>query len=109
MLVLLVASLFVWDYFGRGLRMLDRYAPVQSTRPAKWLISLQFILAMPWLMALQAWPRMAAFFKYATGSCNQEWKKTTRTIERPVPLTEASENDVSGLLEDAASMDHIYG
>jgi len=109
MLALMIGSIFVWDYFGRGARMLNRYATVQMSRGQSWWLSLQFILAMPWLMALQAWPRMAAFFKYATGSCNQEWKKTTRTIERPVPLTEASENDVSGLLEDAASMDHIYG
>lgn len=86
MLGLLVGSVFVWDYFGRGARMLSRYAPQPMGRAESWWLSLQFILAMPWLMALQAWPRIAAFCKYASGCYSQDWQKTTRTAETPVSL-----------------------
>jgi cellulose synthase/poly-beta-1,6-N-acetylglucosamine synthase-like glycosyltransferase len=106
MFCLMIGSIFVWDYFGRGARMLNRYATVQMSHRQSWRLSLQFILAMPWLMALQSWPRMAALFKYATGRYSQEWQKTKRTVERPVPLSEASGVH---LLASAASMERAHG
>lgn len=87
MLALLGASLFVWDYFGRGLRMLDPYAPVPATRSAKWLWSLQLFLAMPWLMIVQAVPRLSALIQYGTGRYGREWQKTPRTAEIAEALT----------------------
>jgi hypothetical protein len=83
MLALLAASLFVWDYFGRGLRMIDGYAPVPTPRSAQWLISLQLFVAMPWLMILQAAPRLIALIQYSTGQYSRDWEKTPRTVEIP--------------------------
>ncbi|MGA2497353.1 MAG: glycosyltransferase family 2 protein, partial [Tepidisphaeraceae bacterium] len=81
MLALLVVSLFVWDYFGRGMRILDRYAPARMPRHKRWLISIQFILAMPWLMVLQAAPRFSALYQYLSGRYTGDWQKTPRTVE----------------------------
>jgi cellulose synthase/poly-beta-1,6-N-acetylglucosamine synthase-like glycosyltransferase len=85
MLGLLFGSLFVWDFFGRGYRMLEKYgSTVEKRWSARRLHELQFMLAMPWLMLVQAQPRLVAFYKYLTGSTNQSWVKTRRTIEKPM-------------------------
>jgi cellulose synthase/poly-beta-1,6-N-acetylglucosamine synthase-like glycosyltransferase len=89
MLGLLIGSVFVWDFFGRGVRLLNKY---RQTPQKKWrlgLLGLQFILAMPWLIFLQAQPRITAFFRYLTGWHNGNWEKTRRTVEvRWEPLAE---------------------
>ncbi len=81
MTALLVGSVFVWDYFGRGLRLLNRYAPRPMSRRTTWVWGLCFIAAMPLLMVLQALPRMMAFGKYVTGVYSRDWQKTPRTAE----------------------------
>lgn len=83
MVVLLIGSVFVWDFFGRGARMLNKYCP---TRQGKWalrLLTLQFILVMPWLILLQAQPRLVALWKYMARQHTGHWAKTRRTIEAP--------------------------
>lgn len=85
MVTLLVASLFVWDFFGRGYRMLNKYGPMKHRDWAQCRIhQLHFIVAMPWLILLQAQPRLVALFKYLAGSGNDSWIKTRRTIEEPL-------------------------
>ena len=81
MLALLVGSVFVWDFFGRGARMLNKYCPTRQEKWALRLLTLQFVLAMPWLILLQAQPRIVALWKYATHQHNGHWAKTTRTVE----------------------------
>ena len=61
--------------------MLDPYAPQRQTTWSLRLLGLRFIAAMPWLMLLQALPRISAFLKYATGRWNRDWVKTSRTVE----------------------------
>ena len=82
MISLFVASIFVWDYFGRGYRLIKKYAPVkQQTWAEARIHQMHFILLMPWLILLQAQPRLVALYKYITGSGNNSWVKTERTIE----------------------------
>lgn len=81
MLGLLTGSVFVWDFFGRGARMLNTYNPTPQKKRVMWLLSLKFIVAMPWLILLQAQPRISAFVKYASGQNNEHWEKTERTLE----------------------------
>jgi cellulose synthase/poly-beta-1,6-N-acetylglucosamine synthase-like glycosyltransferase len=81
---LFLGSIFVWDFFGRGYRLLKKYAPVNQQpwdghRIHQW----KFILYMPWLILLQAQPRLVAFYMYLTGSSPKSWVKTTRTQEDP--------------------------
>ena len=84
MLGLLLASCFVWDFFGRGYRMLRKYDPKQNTSwRTRRIHELKFMLAMPWIIILQARPRLTAFWKYVFGAGNYAWVKTERTPERP--------------------------
>jgi cellulose synthase/poly-beta-1,6-N-acetylglucosamine synthase-like glycosyltransferase len=81
MLGLLVGSLFVWDFFGRGTYMLNKYAPRPLSKGSITILRIQFILAMPWLMLLQIFPRIKAFFKFLFKKSPDHWEKTIRTIE----------------------------
>ncbi|OUR71075.1 hypothetical protein A9Q78_10670 [Methylophaga sp. 41_12_T18] len=87
MLSLLIFSLFVWDFFGRGYHMIKKYAPGKQRN---WLQNrfhqLHFIIAMPWLIFLQAQPRFVAIFQYLTGFDNDSWVKTKRTVEEPLEV-----------------------
>jgi cellulose synthase/poly-beta-1,6-N-acetylglucosamine synthase-like glycosyltransferase len=84
MLVLLGGSIFTWDYFGRGAAMLSPYGPTRA--PTAWATlyeRLCFILAMPWLMIVQARPRVSALWKFLKNGGYGEWIKTARTKEIP--------------------------
>jgi cellulose synthase/poly-beta-1,6-N-acetylglucosamine synthase-like glycosyltransferase len=87
MVLLLLSSVFVWDFFGRGVALLNPLAPNPMGRRALIGLRLLFILVMPWLMLVQAWPRLAGFAKHLAGLRSTEWQKTPRTIERlPEPM-----------------------
>jgi len=91
MVGLLVGSVFVWDFFGRGMRMLNKYCPVRQEKWAMRLLTLRFVVAMPWLILLQAQPRIVAMWKYLTRQHSGHWAKTVRTAEtraEPAPATE---------------------
>lgn len=84
MISLFIGSIFVWDFFGRGYRLIKKYAPVKQQNWAQCCNhQLQFILSMPWLILLQAQPRLVAFYKHIAGCRNEPWVKTMRTIEKP--------------------------
>jgi cellulose synthase/poly-beta-1,6-N-acetylglucosamine synthase-like glycosyltransferase len=84
MVTLFVSSVFVWDFFGRGYRMLKKYLPAEYEN---WdhsrIHQLYFIVAMPWLILMQAQPRLLALYQYLTGSGPDVWVKTRRSVEEP--------------------------
>ena len=83
MISLFICSFFVWDYFGRGYRMLNKYLPKSHrTRGQSWRHQIYFILAMPWLIFLQAMPRITALYAFIKSDSNQGWDKTARTMEK---------------------------
>ena len=86
MALLLVASLFVWDFFGRGFHMLEKYMPVKhhNSWGQRRIAQLHFIVSTPWLMVLHAQPRLVACYKYLAGCRDFSWIKTKRTAEEPV-------------------------
>lgn len=82
MMALVVGSVFVWDFFGRGAGKLYRYGPIAGSRLELARLRLLFALSMPWLMILQAQPRIVAFYKYLFHDHEVDWEKTPRTIEQ---------------------------
>lgn len=84
-LVLLLLSLYTWDDFGRGLRLLN----LQSPRPLPaWRLltySLALMLLMPCLMVIQLMPRLKALGQFVfsrRARLNQVvWYKTERSFE----------------------------
>ncbi len=81
MVSLSFGSLFVWDYFGRGARMLNPHRTRPAGRLSNGWLSVQFVAAMPWLMVIQAVPRITALTCYLAGQKNPAWSKTPRTAE----------------------------
>jgi hypothetical protein len=106
MLSLLLGSLFVWDFFGRGTYLLAKYGQFkQDTWAVRRVRELKFVFAVPWLMFLQAQPRITALYKYLTGSKDAKWEKTRRTMERQVELptsTPQPDHHHKVVLRDAA-------
>ncbi|MEI7900217.1 MAG: glycosyltransferase family 2 protein [bacterium] len=96
---LLLGSVFVWDAFGRGTRLLNRYQPQPACRLSNGWLSVQFVVAMPWLMIMQAMPRITALTCYLTGWKYPVWCKTPRTDETcqapPMPVTVLQADAVS--------------
>lgn len=84
-LLLFLLSLYTWDDFGRGLRLLNLQAP----RPLCWwrvlAISLALMALMPCLMVVQLIPRLRALcdFLFSSRVRLQQvaWYKTERSIE----------------------------
>ncbi len=84
-LLLFLLSLYTWDDFGRGLRLLNLQAP----RPLSWwrvlATSLALMALMPCLMLVQLIPRLQAlrdFLFSRRARLNQvAWYKTERSIE----------------------------
>lgn len=85
MIGLFIGSLYSWNFFGRGYQLIKKYAP-HHNKNYRWyrIDQLQFIFAMPWLILLQALPRLLALFKYLTGFEKEKWVKTKRTAEEPL-------------------------
>ena len=81
MLAILFGSVFVWDYFGRSASMLSSYSQYEWANNWQRMLRIQFVLAMPWLILLQAQPRIVAFSKWLIGNHDGHWYKTKRTIE----------------------------
>jgi hypothetical protein len=52
---------------------------------------------MPWLILLQAQPRLVALYKYLSGSGNESWVKTRRTIEEPTSDFRVMDNKKHGM------------
>jgi cellulose synthase/poly-beta-1,6-N-acetylglucosamine synthase-like glycosyltransferase len=83
--LLAALSLYTWDDFGRGLRLLNW----QSPRPLSWarivLYSLSLMLLMPCLMVVQLIPRLRALVHFLSSSCAKSrkfvWYKTERSVE----------------------------
>jgi hypothetical protein len=81
MLGLLIGSVFVWDFFGRGASLLNRYAPRPQDARSLLVLRLKFMAAIPWLMVVQAQPRITGCWKYLFGRSPRDWVKTPRTTE----------------------------
>lgn len=86
-LILTVASVFIWDYYGFTYRVLYKLGYVGRTNRA-WrdrlsvvIRSIQLVVFMPFFMFVQAAPRFSAAYKYLTGSYSGSWYKTKRTAE----------------------------
>jgi cellulose synthase/poly-beta-1,6-N-acetylglucosamine synthase-like glycosyltransferase len=90
MLGLLIVSIFVWDSFGRGAGLLNGYAPRLQDARSLLVLRLMFLAAIPWLMVVQAQPRITGCWKYFFGRATRDWEKTPRTTEA-LPETVASE------------------
>jgi len=88
MMALVVGSIFVWDFFGRGASKLYPYGPVAANRRELARLRILLALSMPWLMVLQAQPRIVAFYKYLFRDHDADWEKTPRTIEQIVAPAE---------------------
>jgi len=94
---LLIGSVFVWDFFGRGASLLNRYDPGPQAARSLLMLRLKFMTALPWLMVVQAQPRITGCWKYLFGRLTHDWEKTPRTKEaRP------GTGDAIGTASDAA-------
>jgi cellulose synthase/poly-beta-1,6-N-acetylglucosamine synthase-like glycosyltransferase len=87
-LFLALISLYSWDQFGRGLRLLNQQSPRPLSSRRVLLSSVALILLLPCLTVIQLLPRITALLSYfrlrrARGS-EFAWYKTERTAEAPI-------------------------
>jgi polyferredoxin len=87
-LFLALISLYSWDQFGRGLRLLNQQSPRPLSSRRVLLSSVSLILLLPCLTVIQLLPRITALLSYfrlrrARGS-EFAWYKTERTAEAPI-------------------------
>lgn len=84
-LLLALLSLYTWDDFGRGLRLLNLHSPRPLTTLQVLRQSVSFMLLMPCLMIVQLIPRLRAlltFLMSGRARNNQvAWYKTERSVE----------------------------
>ena len=84
-LLLALLSLYTWDFFGRGLRLLNLHSPAPLSALRVFRHSLSFMLLMPCLMVVQLIPRMRALLHFLVSRRARDnqfaWYKTERSVE----------------------------
>ena len=84
-LSLSLLSLYTWDDFGRGLRLLNLQSPRPLSLARVLRHSIAFMLMMPCLMVVQLLPRLRALLQFVFSrrarSNEIAWYKTERSIE----------------------------
>lgn len=84
-LALTLLSIYTWDDFGRGLRLLNLQSPRPLSACQVLRHSIAFMLMMPCLMVVQLIPRLRALldflFSKKVRSNQISWYKTERSVE----------------------------